>query len=134
MKEQYLQSVRALMDCPAGERERLVARLGQAVAAYLDDVPEAGEAELFANFGTPEACAARLMQECPPEALAAERRRMVRRHRRTVAILSVLLAAALAVAVYLWSNGGLVIIQSGNAVPESIRNQPDNTVIYDYDD
>lgn len=134
MKEQYLQSVRALMDCPAGERDRLVARLGQAVAAYLDDVPEAGEAELFANFGTPEACAARLMQECPPEALAAERRRMARRHRRTVAILSVLLAVALGIAAFLWANGGLVTIRLSKTVPSEWESLPPDHIIYDYDD
>ena len=72
MKEQYLDSVRALLDCPQGERERLLSRLGQAVSAYLEDAPEAGEPELAANFGTPEECAARLLEECDPGAVAAK--------------------------------------------------------------
>lgn len=133
-EQQYLDSVQALLDCPQGERERLLTRLGQAVAAYLEDVPEAGERELAANFGTPEECAARLLEECPPEAVAAERRKKKKRHRITVAVLAALLAVTVGVAAYLWANGGLVIIRLGKAVPESERNQPPNTVIYDYDD
>lgn len=134
MKEQYLDSVRVLLDCPQGERERLLTRLGQAVAAYLEDVPEAGERELLANFGTPEECAARLLEECDPGAVAAERQKKKKRHRITVAALAALLAVTVGVAAYLWANGGLVIIQTGKAVPESIRNLPDNQVTYSYDD
>lgn len=133
-EQQYLDSVQALLDCPQGERERLLTRLGQAVAAYLEDVPEAGERELVANFGTPAACAAQLMEECDPGAVAAERRKKKKRHRITVAVLAALLAVTVGVAAYLWANGGLVIIRLGKAVPESERNQPPNTVIYDYDD
>ncbi len=134
MKEQYLDSVRALLDCPQGERERLLSRLGQAVSAYLEDAPEAGEPELAANFGTPEECAARLLEECDPGAVAAERRKKKKRHRITVAVLAVLLAVMVGITAYLWSNGGLVIIRLGKAVPDSIRNLPDNQVTYNYDD
>lgn len=134
MKERYLQSVHALLDCPAGERERLVSRLGQAVSAYLDDVPGAGETELVANFGTPEDCAARLMEECAPEAVAAERRKKKKRHRITVAVLAVLLAVAVGVAAYLWSNGGLVIIRLRDPDLNFWESLPSNGVIYDYDD
>lgn len=133
MKEQYLDSVQTLLDCPQGERERLLSRLGQAVSAYLEDAPEAGERELLANFGTPEECAARLLEECDPGAVAAERRKKKKRHRITVAVLAALLAVTLGVAAYLWANGGLVIIRMGKAVPESIRNLPDNQVTYNYD-
>ena len=131
MKEQYLDSVRALLDCPQGEQERLLSRLGQAVSAYLEDAPEAGEPELAANFGTPEECAARLLEECDPGAVAAERRKKKKRHRITVAVL---LAVMVGITAYLWSNGGLVIIRLGKAVPDSIRNLPDNQVTYNYDD
>lgn len=134
MKEQYLDSVRALLDCPQGERERLLSRLGQAVSAYLEDAPEAGEPELAANFGTPEECAARLLEECDPGAVAAERRKKKKRHRITVAVLAVLLAVMVGITAYLWSNGGLVIIRLGKAVPDPIRNLPDNQVTYNYDD
>ena len=134
MKERYLHSVRALMDCPAEERERLLVRLGNAVAAYLEDVPDAAEADLIANFGTPEDCAARLMQECPPKSVTAERRKKTRRHRTMVAVLSVLLAAALGIAAYLWSNGGLVIIRFREGRSDFWDNLPSEHIIYDYDD
>ena len=134
MKEQYLDSVQTLLDCPQGERERLLTRLGQAVAAYLEDVPEAGERELVANFGTPAACAAQLMEECDPGAVAAERRKKKKRHRITVAVLAALLAVTVGVAAYLWANGGLVIIQLRDHDPKSWENLPPNHVIYDYDD
>ena len=134
MKERYLQSVRVLMDCPAEERERLVSRLGHAVSAYLDDVPDAAEADLIANFGTPEECAARLMQECPTEAVTEERRRKARLHRTMLAVLSVLLAAALGIAAYLWANGGLVIIRTEDPDPDFWDNLPSDGVIYNYDD
>lgn len=133
MKEQYLDSVRVLLDCSQGERERLLSRLGQAVSAYLEDAPEAGERELCASFGTPEECAARLLEECDPGAVAAERRKKKKRHRITVAVLAVLLAVMVGITAYLWSNGGFVVIRLGDAIPESERNLPPNTVIYDYD-
>ncbi len=133
MKEQYLDSVRALLDCPQGEQERLLSRLGQAVSAYLEDAPEAGEPELAANFGTPEECAARLLEECDPGAVAAERRKKKKRHRLTVAVLAVLLAVMVGITAYLWSNGGFVVIRLGEYDPSDWENLPPNHVIYDYD-
>ena len=133
MKEQYLDSVQALLDCPQGERERLLSRLGQAVAAYLEDVPEAGERELVASFGTPEECAAQLMEECDPGAVAAERRKKKKRHRITVAVLAAVLAVLVGITVYLWSNGGFVVIRMGDAIPESEKIKEWGTVVYDYD-
>lgn len=133
-EQQYLDSVQALLDCPQGERERLLTRLGQAVAAYLEDVPEAGERELVANFGTPAACAAQLMEECGPGAVAAERRKKKQRHRITVAVLAALLAVTLGVAAYLWANGGLVIIRLRDHDPSFWESLPSSGVIYDYDD
>lgn len=127
-EQQYLDSVQALLDCPQGERERLLTRLGQAVAAYLEDVPEAGERELVANSGTPAACAAQLMEECDPGAVAAERRQ--HRHGDPVA----LLAVTLGVAAYLWANGGLVIIRLRDHDPSFWESLPSSGVIYDYDD
>ena len=134
MKEQYLDSVRVLLDCPQGERERLLSRLGQAVAAYLEDVPEAGERELLANFGTPEECAARLLEECDPGAVAAERQKKKKRHRITVAALAALLAVTLGVAAYLLSNGGLVIIRLQDPDQSFWDSLPSDGIIYDYDD
>lgn len=133
-EQQYLDSVQALLDCPQGERERLLSRLGQAVAAYLEDVPEAGERELVANFGTPAACAAQLMEECDPGAVAAERRKKKKRHRITVAALAALLAVTVGVAAYLWANGGLVIIRLRDHDPSFWESLPSDHVIYDYDD
>lgn len=132
MKEHYLNAVRRLMDCPLEDRERLLSRLGSAVAAYLQDDPDADEAGLLANFGTPEDCAARLMEECRPAAVAAARRKKDRRHRVLVSVLAALLVIALGIAAYLWANGGLVIITTKDADPNEWENHP--YVIYDYDD
>lgn len=134
MKERYLQSVRALLDCPPVEKERLLSRLGNAVTTYLEDVPEADRTDLVANFGTPEDCAARLLEECTPKTVTEERQKKSRRHRILVTILAVLLAVVVGIAAYLWSNGGLVIIQSGRAMPDSLRDLPQGQVTYNYDD
>lgn len=128
MKEAYLHSVGALLDCPAEERERLLERLGGAVNAYLEDEPDAGEAELMENFGAPEVCAARLLEECAPAALADVRRREKRRNRILIATLTVLLALAVGVAAYLWSNGGLVIIEIRENAARAT-----GQIYYDYD-
>lgn len=133
MKERYLHAVRALLDCPSGERERLLSRLDQAVAAYLEDVPETGERGLYANFGTPEECAASLLAECAPEAVAAEKRKKKKRQRVLTAVLAALLAVMVGITAYLWSNGGLVIIQLGRE-PEELKDLPWNTVTYNYED
>ena len=131
MKERYLHAVRALLDCPSGERERLLSRLDQGVAAYLEDVPEAGEEELYANFGTPAECAASLSAECAPEAVAAAKRARRTRQHALTAVLAVLLAVMTVIAAYLWSNGGLVIIQLGKGF---LKDTPQNEVTYFYDD
>lgn len=123
MKEAYLRSVGALLDCPVKERERLLERLEDAVSAYLEDAPDAGETELMENFGAPEVCAVQLLAECDPMAVADARRRRKRHNRILIAALTVLLALAVSVAAYLWSNGGLVVIETKeyvNGFPEDI--------------
>lgn len=134
MREKYLRSVGKLLDCSSAERKRLLERLGNAVDAYLEDTPGAGETELMENFGSPEVCAARLLEECDPAVVADVRRRRKRRNRILVAVLTVLLALAVGVAVYLWSNGGLVIVETThyeNGFPEDIHR---GQIIYDYED
>ena len=136
MKERYLRSVQALLDCPEAERERLLRRQESAMTAYLADEPEATEADLLAAFGTPEDCAARLLAECDPAALAAERGRKRRRSRALAAVLAVLLVLALALAGYLWSNGGLVIIETTHyeTIPEDFPTGGMGSVTYEYED
>lgn len=91
MKEAYLRSVGALLDCPAEERKRL-------------------------------------LEECDPAAVADIRRRKTRRHRILIAALAALLALAVGVAAYLWSSGGLVMIE----IRENAA-RPTGQVYYDYD-
>lgn len=134
MKERYLHSVRVLMDCPPRERERLLSRLSNAIAVYLEDFPEASETDIVSNFGTPEDCAARLLDECNPTALATERQKKSRNHRISITILAVLLTVAVGLVVYFWSNGGLVIIQSGHSMPDNLRSLPQGQVTYNYTD
>lgn len=134
MKEQYLQSVRKLLDCPREEKERLLLRLDRALTAYLEDFPEASNTDLAANFGTPDECAIHLLEECTPTKIAAQRQKKARRQRILTVALALLLAAALCFAGYLWSTGGLVIIGSGNDVPDYLRNLPQGQVTYNYDD
>ena len=87
--EAYLHAVRrGLADAPAEDRERLMKRLTEAVSAYLEEDPEAEEADIIKIFGTPEACAAELLEECDPARIAAVRRR---RRIRTYAMIALLL-------------------------------------------
>lgn len=91
--ESYLRAVRrGLADAPAEDRERLMKRLSEAVSAYLEENPEAGERELVQAFGTPEACAAELLEECDPDRVAAVRRG---RRRKLYAAIAVLAALAI---------------------------------------
>ena len=110
MKERYLRSIRNLLDCPSNEKERLLHRLDSAVAAYLEDVPDADEPDLVSVFGTPEDCAARLLEECTPGAITAERRKRNHRRHVLIAVLAVLLVIVTGITAYLCSNGGLTII------------------------
>lgn len=134
MIETYLQSVRRLLDCPAAERERLLRQLDGAVSAWTEDNPGADETELVKTFGSPESCAARLLEECDPTEVAAERRKRTRRTRVLIAVLSALLLLAIGSAVYLFRQGGLVIIEHtryGEDFPEDL---PMDQIIYHYDD
>ena len=133
MKEQYIHSVRILMDCPPAEKERLISRLNSALTTYLEDVPNAAEEDLTANFGSPEDCAARLLEECTPKEVIAERQKRAHHQRILVAVLAVLLTVALSVALYLWSNGGLVIINTSDTAPDYMDNLPSDHIVYNYD-
>jgi len=100
--EAYLRAVRrGLADAPAEDRERLMKRLAEAVNAYLEEDPEAGEADIVKAFGTPEDCAAELLNECDPARVAA-----VRRKRRLYIVVAVLVIAVLIAAVVLHFRGG----------------------------
>lgn len=104
--EAYLRAVRrGLADAPAEDRERLMKRLTEAVSAFLEEDPEAGEADIIRAFGTPESCAAELLEECDPARVAAVRRR---RRLWLYVLIAVLAAAAMAVLAVLfrrWSMG-----------------------------
>jgi len=134
MKEQYLQSVRKLLDCPREEKERLLSRLDRALTAYLEDFPEADNTDLVANFGIPDECAIRLLEECTPTALVTERKKKSRSHRALIAVLTVLLTVTVGLAVYLWLNGGLVIIHTDDRAPAFWDDHPSEHIIYSYDD
>ena len=112
MKETYLQSVQAYLDCPAAEKERLMERITRAVEVYLDDMPESSMDELTAEFGSPEACAAQLLEECPPGTIAAARRSKDRKKSVLIGILGALLVLALAASIYLLANGGFVTLET----------------------
>ena len=134
MKAAYLHSVRRLLDCPAAERERLLRQLDRAVSAWIEDNPCADKAELAKTFGTPEVCAARLLEECDSTVVTDERRKRKLRTRVLIAVLTILLLAAVGIAAYLWGNGGLVIIEHvrhGENFPDDL---PMDQTIYHYDD
>lgn len=134
MKECYLHSVRNLLDCPVKEKERLLFRLNSAITTYLEDVPEASEADLFSNFGTPEDCAARLLSECSPLIVTAARKQKNRHHRILLTVLAGLLTIVLGISAYLYLNGGIVVIRMGHAVPDYVKNLQRNQITYNYDD
>ena len=96
----YLRAVRGQLDAPKADRERLLARLTQAVSAYVEENPEAGAEELAAAFGSPNRCAAELLAECDPDRVAQVRRRKRRQLTAAIAVLAVLLATVAAVFIY----------------------------------
>ena len=103
--EAYLRAVRrGLADAPAEDRERLMKRLTGAVNAYLEEDPDAGEADVIKAFGTPESCAAELLEECDPAQVAAVRRKRWLRY-AVIAALAVVVVAVLA-AVFLHREAG----------------------------
>lgn len=134
MKGRYMHSVRGLMECPEEEKRRLLTRPDNAVTAYLEDVPEAGEADLLANFGAPEDCAAKLSAECAPAAVAVERRKKNRRQRALTGALAVLLVVALGAAAYLYGNGGVVVINTYDSAPSEWESSLSNRIVYAYGD
>lgn len=102
--EAYLRSVRrGLADAPDEDRERLMRRLTEAVSAYLEEEPEASEADIIKAFGRPEACAAELLEECDPARVAAVRGK---RRLRMVAVIAALLVVTVLVLAALFSHSG----------------------------
>lgn len=100
LADDYLQSIRRLLDAPPEDRDRLMGRLSRAVRAYLEENPEAGAEGLAAAFGSPASCAAELMAECDPARTAAARRK---KRRVLYAVIAVLVAALIAMtAVFLY--------------------------------
>lgn len=98
LADDYLQSIRRLLDAPPEDRERLMGRLSRAVRAYLEENPEAGAEDLAAAFGSPADCAAELMAECDPARTAAARRKK----RRVLYAVIAVLTALLVVSAVLW--------------------------------
>ncbi|MBD5155300.1 MAG: hypothetical protein HDT15_09615 [Oscillibacter sp.] len=88
----YLRAVRGQLDAPKEDRERLLARLAQAVSAYVEENPEAGAEELAAAFGSPNRCAAELLAECDPRLVARVRRRRRQGLAAIIAVLVLLVA------------------------------------------
>ena len=134
MKERYLHSVRILMDCPSREKEHLLSRLSNAITVYLGDVPEASESDIVSNFGTPEECAARLLDECTPPARAPQTPKKIQTQPGLIVFLAALLTVAVGLAVCLWFNGGLVIIKTDDRAPDFWNDYPSEHIIYSYDD
>ena len=100
LADDYLQSIRRLLDAPPEDRDRLMGRLSRAVRAYLEENPEAGAEGLAAAFGSPASCAAELLAECDPARTAAARRK---KRRVLYAVIAVLVAALIAMtAVFLY--------------------------------
>ena len=88
----YLRAVRGQLDAPKEDRERLLARLSQAVSAYVEENPGAGAEELAAAFGSPNRCAAELLAECDPKLVARVRRRRRQGLAVMIAVLVLLVA------------------------------------------
>lgn len=88
----YLRAVRGQLDAPREDRERLLARLSQAVSAYVEENPGAGAEELAAAFGSPNRCAAELLAECDPKLVAKVRRRRRQGLAAIIAVLVLLVA------------------------------------------
>lgn len=102
--ESYLNAVRrGLEDAPPADRERLMRRLTEAVYAFLEENPEALEADVVQAFGPPEKCAAELLEECDPVQVAAVRRK---RRMKLYAVIAVLVILAVIVLLILLLRGG----------------------------
>ena len=110
MKETYLRLVQEHLDCPEEERRRLLGRLEKAVDAYLADELEA--ADLAAAFGAP--------------AVAAERKKRRRRIGVVIAVLAVILALLLGLVIHMWSNNGLVVIETTHYEDGEMPAPPEN--------
>ena len=109
----YLRAVRrGRADAPDEDRERLMKRLTEAVGAYLDEDPEASEADIVKVFGKPEDCAAELLEECDPVRVAAVRRKRRMRLYAVIAVLVIVIAVVLAATLL---NRG-----AGTALPDTV--------------
>lgn len=100
LADDYLQSIRRLLDAPPEDRDRLMGRISRAVCAYLEENPEAGAEGLAAAFGSPASCAAELMAECDPARTAAARRKKRRVLYAVIAVLTALLVAVTVFFIY----------------------------------
>lgn len=136
MKEQYLRTVQNLLDCPADIQKQLMQRLRSSVTAYLEDYPDADQSCLIQTFGTPEQCATELLSEYYPTTIAVQKKK--RQHMRlAVILLAVVLALALFAAGYLWSHGGLVVIEHthyADGIPEGFPMGGEGTITYHFTD
>ncbi len=109
--EAYLRAVRrGLADAPPEDRDRLMKRLREAVTAYLEEDPEAGESDIVKAFGTPEDCAAELLSECDPARVAAVRRK----RRLYIAVAALVIALVIAAAVLRFRGGAEVPLTSNS--------------------
>lgn len=134
MIRDYCREVERGLELPRTRRRALLEGLRQELEEKAASAEELTGEELRREAGTPREAASFLMENISQE--EQDRYRIQKRRRRRVLIAALATVAVLAacLAIHMWSNGGLVVIETthyADGIPEDF---PRGEVRYEYDD
>lgn len=130
----YCREAERKLELPSGRRKTLLAGLQQELKERFSSEGDLTLRDICEEVGSPEDTAATLMESVSLE--ERERYRMQKRWkiRGLIAALAVIAVLALGLIAHMWSNGGLVVIETTHYVDGFPEDLPMGEVHYDYDD
>lgn len=131
----YCQEVEQRLDLPPRQRRALLAGLRQELDERFASAPELTVEDLRRQVGPPEEVMSTLMEGVDPEEQALYRTRKKRRTRALIVALAAVLVVAVCLVIHMWSNGGLVVIETTHymdGIPEGFPTDGVFQEVYHY--
>ncbi|NCE64032.1 hypothetical protein D1159_05380 [Pseudoflavonifractor sp. 524-17] len=135
-RAEYLREVKKELACPWRERRRLLRRAEQAVDAFLEENPEAGQDDWYAALGAPEDMAGELLTSYDTGEIKRIRQNKLLSLKVAVFSLVVLVFAFGGLLYYYWAHEGYVevttIIYETDTIPTPPPPEATTRVTYHY--
>lgn len=134
----YCQAIGRAMELPEGRKQELLDGFRQELVERFSAQAELTEETLCRTAGTPREAAELLMEGVPLEERDRYRCQKRRRNQALVAGLAAALLLLIGLVIHMWSNNGLVVIETTHYVdgvlPEDAPKNGESRTTYHYED